>query len=237
MFATYGRVLRPSINIKMFATYGRVLKPKIVNTIKVQYCTAANPSKVKIYTKTGDKGASSLFTGERRSKTDEIFSVLGDTDELNAHLGVAAEHCRTANNGIATKIEEIQSNLLDIGAHIATPRESASQAHKDRTKFNAEHVKTLESWIDEMDSQLPALRNFILPGGGLSSAHLHVARAVCRRAERAMVGLSQKQEIDESVRVYLNRLSDFLFVGARFAAKQENKSEVVYHARKKAKSE
>eukprot|EP01120_Amphizonella_sp_Union-15-10_P000058 TRINITY_DN10065_c0_g1_i1.p1 TRINITY_DN10065_c0_g1~~TRINITY_DN10065_c0_g1_i1.p1 ORF type:complete len:190 (-),score=15.58 TRINITY_DN10065_c0_g1_i1:22-591(-) len=163
------------------------------------------PTRAKIYTKTGDKGESSLFNGERRKKDDEVFEALGATDELNAHLGLAIEHCKAANNALDTFLEEIQSRLLDIGSHVATPRSSSPEKHLERTLFNENHVKTLETWIDKLDNELPPLRNFILPSGGFASSQLHVARTVCRRAERSIAPLYRLGLVDTQVFQYINR--------------------------------
>ncbi|KAG2393359.1 hypothetical protein C9374_006890 [Naegleria lovaniensis] len=226
---------------------------------------------MKIYTKTGDKGTTSLYSGERRGKDDIVFEALGSVDELNAHIGLSREHLQNLlskqqqqqefninnnindntnnNNSTSTseefailqsstcfekfpeRLESIQSRLLDVGSCIATPMESTSSLDKlNRVKFNSENITLLEEWIDQMDELLPPLKNFILPSGGLTSSQLHVARTVCRRAERDvvnLVNLSQRQGL-EDVQKYLNRLSDFLFMAARFAAKIEGKEEVIY---------
>jgi len=173
--------------------------------------------KVRIYTRTGDKGLSSLFDGTRKKKDDVIFEALGTIDELNAHLGVAYELSKQSSNGLAEYLEQLQSRLLDIGSHVATPADSANQQALERVKFDAKYVQVLEEWIDRLDEQLPPLRNFILPSGGLTAAQLHVARAVCRRAERCLVPLLDSSKIDSNVFIFLNRLSDFLFVSARYA--------------------
>lgn len=183
---------------------------------------------MKVYTKTGDKGTSQLFSGERRPKNDAVFQALGDTDELNAQIGVAVEQARVAANAfLPPKLEQIQSRLFDLGACVATPLTSASETKQRRTGvFDEANVTQLELWIDEMDAELPPLKCFILPsGGGLASTHLHVARAVCRRAERSVVPLVAAGDVDGVVQRYLNRLSDFLFVSARFAALKEGKEE------------
>jgi len=191
--------------------------------------SANPPRKVKIYTKTGDKGTTSLFTGERLPKDTDYFQALGDIDEVNAEIGLAREHCLLANiPTLPERLEEIQSRLFDMGAHVATPLSKAPQAHKDRTKFDENAVSVLEQWIDEMDAELPPLRNFILPGGGLASAQLHVARAVARRCERCIVPLVLKEDVTLTVEKYINRLSDFLFVAARYAAHKANKPEMIW---------
>lgn len=191
---------------------------------------------MKIYTKTGDKGTSSLYNGERRSKTDDVFKALGDVDELNSLLGIAREHI--GESTVDTQIQEIQSRLLDVGSCIATPAETSSESKRQRVEFESDHVERLESWIDEHSEALPALTQFILPSGGLAASHLHLARAVCRRAERSVIACylspadgdheTNQASSDGRVRVYLNRLSDYLFTVARVCAFKENRPEVTY---------
>jgi len=183
----------------------------------------------KIYTKTGDKGTSSLYNGERRNKDDLVFEALGAIDELNAALGVAREYCTIQDNGIDSYINEIQSRLFDVGSSIATPRTNSPAIKLAKTSFDEENVTTLEKWIDTIDANLPPLKNFILPSGGLASSHLHVARTICRRAERRVVSLSRaEEEVEESICKYLNRLSDFLFVAARLSSMKEGKPESIW---------
>ena len=123
-------------------------------------------------------------------------------------------------------LSSIQSRLLDLGSAIATPLTQSSEKHLARTSFDDGGLSTaqLETWMDEMDEQLPQLRNFILPGGGLAGASLHAARSVCRRAERSIVPLVLDGECDSGVAKYVNRLSDYLFVAARYVAHDEGKS-------------
>ncbi|XP_074642658.1 corrinoid adenosyltransferase MMAB-like isoform X2 [Tubulanus polymorphus] len=184
----------------------------------------------KIYTKTGDKGSSSLFTGERRAKDDLIFEALGTNDELSSAIGFAGELCSDAGHqdSVNTQLEMIQSVLQDIGSHIATPKSSARESHLKKTHFNPENIKDLETWIDEYTEKLPPLKNFILPSGGKASAALHVARGVCRRTERRVVPLSKMDEMDSAPVKYLNRLSDYLFTLARYLAMKEGKQEKIY---------
>ena len=188
----------------------------------------------KIYTRTGDRGSSSLFNGERRPKDDVIFQALGDTDELNAAIGLARARCDEAGLGASSdmlpQLDCIQSRLLDLGSAIATPRHSSSDDKVQHTAFDkgGVEVKSLEQWMDVMDAELPPLRNFILPSGGVASASLHVARAICRRAERSVVPLCSGGECDAGTAIYLNRLSDYLFVSARFASMRCDQPEVVY---------
>ena len=197
---------------------------------------AARARSFKIYTKTGDLGSSSLFNGQRKSKDDRIFAALGDSDELNAALGVACEQCKV-NGGertavIIPQLVTVQSRLLDLGSAIATPLTQSSDARLKRATFddNGESTAQLEQWIDDMDAELAPLRNFILPGGGVASASLHVARAVCRRTERSVVPLVLDGECEPLANIYLNRLSDYLFQAARYAAR----SDTVYQKAKGA---
>uniref|UniRef100_A0A6B2LKN9 Corrinoid adenosyltransferase MMAB n=1 Tax=Arcella intermedia TaxID=1963864 RepID=A0A6B2LKN9_9EUKA len=168
-----------------------------------------------------------MFNGERRSKDDLVFKALGATDELNSHIGLA-RHYAGQVPAISSKLEEIQSRLLDIGSNVATPTTNSDDKRLARTTFNEQHVQRLEAWIDDLDKDLPPLRNFILPGGGLLGSQLHVCRSVCRRAETCVVSLHHLNEVHPSVLKYLNRLSDFLFVSARYAAQQGKHSEIVY---------
>jgi len=182
--------------------------------------------KAAVYTRTGDTGSASLYNGERRAKNDVVFEALGATDELNGILGVAREHCVTSKNGLDDVLAEIQSRLFDVGAAIATPRLCSSDEKVSKTQFSNSHTKLLEQMIDHMEAQLPPLTTFILPSGGLSSANLHLARSICRRAERRVVPLAAQNEIESEVLVFLNRLSDFLFSAARFAAYKEGRPEI-----------
>ncbi|XP_056148870.1 corrinoid adenosyltransferase isoform X2 [Lampris incognitus] len=173
------------------------------------YATDGDSSRVpKIYTKTGDKGFSSTFTGERRPKEDHVFEALGTTDELSSAIGLAREFCIDKGHSFTHQLDKIQCVLQDVGSNIATPRSSARESHIKKTKFGTQPVADLENWIDEFTEELPALANFILPSGGKSSAALHMARTVCRRAER--------------------RLSDYLFTVARYAAMKEGNEEKIY---------
>uniref|UniRef100_A0A9J7YGX0 Corrinoid adenosyltransferase MMAB n=1 Tax=Cyprinus carpio carpio TaxID=630221 RepID=A0A9J7YGX0_CYPCA len=189
----------------------------------------------KIYTKTGDKGFSSTFTGERRPKEDHIFEALGTTDELSSAVGLAREFSIDSGHSFTDQLEKIQCVLQDVGSNIATPRSSARDSHIKKTKFSSQAVIELESWIDSFTEELPPLTNFILPvclfqkySGGKSSAALHVARAVCRRAERCVAPVVRSGETDPEVAKYLNRLSDYLFTVARYAAMKEGNGETIY---------
>ncbi|KAM3826081.1 corrinoid adenosyltransferase MMAB [Vipera latastei] len=182
----------------------------------------------KIYTKTGDKGFSSTFTGERRAKDDRVFDALGTLDELSSAIGLSAEFGSESGHAFVEELHKVQCMLQDAGSNVATPISSARESHIKRTSFGEKPVLELESWIDKYSDQLPPLTSFILPSGGKSSAALHLSRAVCRRAERRVVPLVKAGEADGNVAKYLNRLSDYLFILARFSAKQEGKKEKIY---------
>jgi len=184
----------------------------------------------KIYTKTGDKGRSSLYTGERRAKDDKIFSALGAIDELSCQVGLARELGKSKNLDaeILDQLERVQCLLQDIGSCVATPMSTARPAHLKRVGFNSRHTKELEQWIDDYTLKLPPLENFVLPGGGVVAATVHVARAVCRRAEREVIPLLAEEECEAEVGKYLNRLSDFLFTLARHIVVKEGGEETIY---------
>ncbi|KAM4709845.1 corrinoid adenosyltransferase MMAB [Discoglossus pictus] len=203
---------------RLYSDRGTESSPSAPKTVKIP----------KIYTKTGDKGFSSTYTGERRPKDDLVFEALGATDELSSAIGLAREFGLDAGHHFVSELEKIQCMLQDVGSNIATPLSSARESHKVRTSFSADPVQELEQWIDKYTSQLPSLTNFILPSGGKTSAALHVARAVCRRAERIVFRIVQAGEADANTGKYLNRLSDYLFTLARYAAKAEGRTETVY---------
>lgn len=190
---------------------------------------------LKIYTRTGDKGVTSLFSGERLPKNGEIFNALGTTDELSSNIGLAKEFAAEKRHDYVDQLERIQCILQDISSLIATPRKqqqsddpSREARIRERLSFNPRHITELEDWIDQYSVMLPDLTNFILPGGGRVSASLHVARTVCRRAERSIVPLTTGGFVDEQVLVYINRLSDYLFTIARYASVLDGNKETIY---------
>jgi cob(I)alamin adenosyltransferase len=134
------------------------------------------------------------------------------------------------------QLEEIQARLIDLGSHVATPRTSGDEQEKKiaHTSFDESNVASLEGWIDQMDLALPPLKNFILPSGGLAASSLHVARTVCRRAERNLIPLYKEEHIEPQAYRYVNRLSDYLFTLARYCAMKEEKTETIYKKKKKA---
>uniref|UniRef100_A0A1A8R5W0 Corrinoid adenosyltransferase MMAB n=1 Tax=Nothobranchius pienaari TaxID=704102 RepID=A0A1A8R5W0_9TELE len=192
------------------------------------YATDGDINALKIYTRTGDKGFSSTFTGERRPKEAQIFEALGNTDELSSAIGLAREFCLESSHTFTHQLDKIQCVLQDVGSNIATPHSSARESHIKKTKFNAQPITDLETWIDHFTEELPPLTNFILPSGGKSSAALHFARTVCRRAERSVTPVVRSGEADPDVAKYLNRLSDYLFTLARYAAMKEGSEEKIY---------
>ena len=191
-------------------------------------------SSFKIYTKTGDKGTSALYTGDRLPKNSLVFDCLGAIDEINANIGLAREYClqvEKLDKRMHLQLEEIQARLIDLGSHIATPKTSQKMGAGKKVQhvvFPQENIDNLENWIDDMDSKLPPLTTFILPSGGLASSQLHVSRTVCRRAERNLVNLLDQDQIDDVAYKYINRLSDYLFMLARYCAKADGKTEVTY---------
>jgi cob(I)alamin adenosyltransferase len=174
---------------------------------------------VKIYTKTGDGGETGLFGGARVSKADPRVAAYGDVDELNACLGLARASLRAADDvELASMLEGIQRDLFALGARLADPgRRIAERVTK--AAVSAADIARLEAWIDALESTLPPLQRFILAGGSQAGATLHLARTVCRRAERAMVALrtDDTDAFEPELLVYVNRLSDLLFVMARGA--------------------
>jgi cob(I)alamin adenosyltransferase len=166
---------------------------------------------VKIYTKTGDAGQTSLFDNTRVSKADPRVDAYGEVDELNACLG--ASRAAGVDADIARVLESIQKDLFALGARLADPS-SRIAGRVTKAAVTTADVERLEQTIDGLEAELPALRRFILPGGALSGALLHQARAVCRRAERRVIALGG-DAVEPILIVYLNRLSDLLFVMAR----------------------
>ncbi len=178
---------------------------------------------MKIYTKTGDKGLTSLFGGARVSKDTDRIEAYGSVDELNSQLGIVRSLKPPPE--IDRTLQRVQNDLFTLGADLATPE---TKTKKKVLRISSSHVEQLERDIDILESSLPPLEHFILPGGTRTSAELHVARTICRRAERSIVRLSRKSEIRITPVVYMNRLSDFLFVAARSVNRSEGGEEAVW---------
>lgn len=166
---------------------------------------------MKIYTKTGDNGTTSLFSGGRVPKDHLRVDAYGTVDELNSVLGVVRASKPSENT--EAYLITVQNHLFRLGADLATPMDAKAEW---LVRIAQEEIDWVEASIDAMSEELPDLKNFILPGGVLAGAHLHVARTVCRRAERLVVALSQEEAINDLALIYLNRLSDWLFTLARY---------------------
>lgn len=181
---------------------------------------------MKIYTKTGDKGQTSLLGGARVSKSDARINAYGTVDELNSYIGLLRD--QEVNSSRTDLLKEIQDRLFTIGSDLAT------QTGKNNVKkpdLHLEDIELLEKEMDQMDASLPMLKAFILPGGHQSVSFCHLARTVCRRAERIAVYLAATEEVSDLVIQYLNRLSDFLFVLGRKMAQELNVDEVSWKPR------
>jgi cob(I)alamin adenosyltransferase len=183
---------------------------------------------VKIYTKTGDSGETGLFGGARVSKADPRVAAYGDVDELNAWLGLTRASLGNVpeSTELTSMIEQIQRDLFALGSRLADPGHKIA-GRVTKATIGASDIARLEGWIDQLEAHLPPLTRFILPGGG-GGASLHVARTVCRRAERAMVALLQGDDtaFESDLLVYVNRLSDLLFVMARSANRRAGTHEI-----------
>lgn len=188
---------------------------------------------MKIYTKTGDRGKTSLLSGERMFKDQVRIRAYGEVDELNAVIGALASSLLPGAGQAADDLKQIQSRLFDVGAWLATV--PGSEAQSRLKPVTDEYSRQLETRIDAMESQLPELRAFILPGGHPSASWAHIARTVCRRAERTVIELVRQESTPESpedrlapIIAYLNRLSDYFFVLARFLNNQADMADVVW---------
>ncbi len=192
---------------------------------------------MKIYTKTGDKGQTALIGGRRVSKADLRIDTYGTVDELNAWIGLVRD--QPVNAGRRNLLKEIQDRLFTIGSELATDPSRYAGAvgpPEKKTKralpaIKSDDVFLLEQAMDTMDATLPELRAFVLPGGHQSVSFCHLARTVCRRAERLVISLNNQSPVDELVIQYLNRLSDYLFVLSRIMAQELTAEEVIWEPR------
>ena len=166
----------------------------------------------KIYTRTGDDGSTGMADGSRVAKDDLLVHAIGEVDELNSQLAVVACH---AADDFTGSIKAIQNELFNVGAELTLGQVIIKQ----------ENINWLEQNLDALNLTLTPLKEFILPGGGLAASHCHVARAICRRAERSLVRLNKQNELNSYLMAYINRLSDYLFVLARMLSKAEGKEE------------
>ena len=185
------------------------------------------PKLTKIYTRTGDDGSTALGNRQRVLKDSARIKAYGSVDELNAAIGLALSF------GLATHVSNIlsriQNELFHLGSELAFPE--SDQKRPDIPEIHSKHIQALESTIDELNQQVGPLENFILPGGSQGAAALHVARTICRRTERDLVSLSLQEQVSPQSLAYLNRLSDVLFVIARFENKHSGVDEPVWDSR------
>ncbi len=172
----------------------------------------------KIYTKTGDKGTTALGSGERRMKYDLRIAAYGTVDECNSAIGVARVETSRNHAALDKALSRIQNDLFDLGADLATP-DTGEKLEYEPLRVVEAQVSRIETDIDTFNSDLDPLRSFILPGGDPAAAHLHLARTIARRAERMIVELAEQpgEHVNPETIRYMNRVSDFLFVAARFA--------------------
>lgn len=183
---------------------------------------------MKIYTKTGDRGETSLLGGKRVKKFAQRIATYGTVDELNSHIGMLRDLSESAQ--ISSQLIGIQNQLFTIGSHLASDPKKPFQGIPE---LNADIlVKDLENFIDAMDAELSPMQNFILPGGHMAVSQAHITRCVCRRAEREVLQLASEEQVDAPIAIYLNRLSDYLFVLSRFLTKQFGAEEIPWLPKK-----
>jgi cob(I)alamin adenosyltransferase len=181
---------------------------------------------MKIYTKTGDAGETGLFGGGRVPKDDPRVEAYGDVDELNSALGVA--RATAPGDFHDALLESIQRDLFAIGGQLATPDPEKVRAALEKAQLSDERIRVMEAAIDQAEAELAPLRAFVLPAGTPKAAAFHMARTICRRAERNVVTLSHAAEVHELFIIYLNRLSDLLFTLARLANHREGRGDVTW---------
>jgi cob(I)alamin adenosyltransferase len=170
--------------------------------------------KSQLYTGTGDQGLTSLVGGERVKKNSLRLDAYGTIDELSSSLGVVAAD-KECPDEVKGQIREVQNELFNIGAYLATAVAHGTQSPCS-SLADGSRIKELEGWIDSLDEQTPKIRAFVLPGGSKTAAECHMARTICRRAERAILTLADTEYVDPALVRYINRLSDYLFIAARF---------------------
>lgn len=186
----------------------------------------------KIYTRGGDKGLTGLVGGKRVPKESARLEAYGTIDELNAVIGIVRTHLKGFDAALghehqwyAEMLRRVQNELFDVGSELASPPEVA---HPEMHHMSAAEVSALETEIDRMNAELEPLKSFCLPGGGVPNAYLHLARTICRRAERACWRLAREESLNDQLIIYINRLSDHLFVQSRWIAKLLNEPEYVW---------
>lgn len=180
---------------------------------------------MKIYTKTGDRGTTSLVGGTRVPKTHIRLEAYGTVDELNSHLGLLVTYLLDEKD--KAFLRQVQDKLFAVGSHLATDREKTEL--RAASVISPEHVEMVEREIDRLDALLPPLSAFILPGGSRGAAICHICRTVCRRAERRILALAEQVEISSELSAYVNRLSDYLFVLSRKMNQDDEKEEIFWN--------
>jgi len=181
--------------------------------------------KSMLYTRTGDKGTTSLVGGERVKKNSVRLEAYGTVDELSSCMGVIASHPECVAE-VRRQLRDVQNELFNVGSYLATAVMAGETPHC--VSLDVERMQTLEGWIDALDERTPKVRAFVLPGGCPLAAAAHVARTVCRRAERRILDLSEEEYVDPAVITYINRLSDYLFIAARHFNSVVGEEEVVW---------
>ena len=184
---------------------------------------------MKIYTRRGDGGETGLFGGGRTAKDDVRVEAYGTVDELSAVIGLAQTNA--ADEATRRRLSVVQADLFAIGAHLATPPTRSGRRPPELPEMPAARIAELESWIDAATEACAPLTSFVLPGGSEGAGHLHVARAVCRRAERRVVALAGQAEVGPEIVPYLNRLSDYLFAAARLENRRARRNDVEWRGR------
>ncbi|KAF2896880.1 hypothetical protein ILUMI_09290 [Ignelater luminosus] len=203
---------------------------RIINTSHMyfmrSYCkSTSKPPEVPVpetFSRNGDNGTSKTLTGEVLAKDSKIFNAIGATEELLSCIGMAREHAQEGEHEYTDKLKRIQTVIIDISTAISR------YSDKNKKPIPPNYTKELEDWIHEYSKELPPPEQYIIPGGGIAAASLHVARAICRRTERVVVPLVREDGLDKEAQIYLNRLSDFLFTVSRIAAKLDQRTESIY---------
>ena len=175
----------------------------------------------KLATKTGDDGTTGIGTNQRMPKDSARIEAIGCVDELNSAIGMTCS--QSIDESVGEVLTEIQHRLFDLGGELAMP---------GFTLIEEKHIQSLDDWLDDFNGQLPPLKEFVLPKGSLATTSCHLARTICRRAERRVVTLARDEEINDNVRIYLNRLSDLLFVFCRLLARNEKSDEVMWQSKR-----
>ncbi|XP_018575499.1 cob(I)yrinic acid a,c-diamide adenosyltransferase, mitochondrial-like [Anoplophora glabripennis] len=217
--------------------FRRLLQPRQLQLIRT-YCIPKESLKQKVpenenlkdqsekilpdsFSRLGDNGTSKTIDGTTLPKDNQIFSAIGATEELLSFLGLAKEHANESEQQYTDKLKRIQTIIIDISTAI-------SRSNLNKCTIPATYTIELEDWIHEYSKQLPPPEQYIIPGGGMASASLHVTRSICRKTERILVPLVRQGLLDKQAQIYLNRLSDFLFTISRIAAKHDQRAETIY---------